>query len=887
MSIAVRLVVAALLIGLLAPVGPTTRVMAAVDHLVVSEVVTGGASASDELIELYNPTSSALPIEGLELVYATATGTTVSRRAAWDLGADPLGPGQHLLVAHELGIYAPIADVTYASGMAATGGSVALRIQGAATAIDAVGWGTAASSWLEGAPVAAPPAGSSVERLPGGDLGSTTDTDDNAADFVIRPVPDPRNRGSNPVPEPGSTAAPTPSPDPTAPPQPTASPTPTPTESILPIATARALPDDTTVTIEADALTSSTFTEGGGYVADGSGGIAVIVDGSAFQRGERVRLRGTLDTRYAQRTLRVTASGLTVVGVGGGTVARPELTGAVGEDDEAMLVVVQGRITGATTQLSGGAAWDVDDGSGPVRVLVGSQTGIDTTGWQRDVTVRVTGLVGQRDSSGSGVAGYRVLPRDADDVVLGDAPGPSPVPSGPANDPSHTPSPTPAPGVVSIAQARAAPKNARLTVRGVVTLPSGALNAESAVIQDGTGAILLRLGDEVGPLQLGRLVEVAGTRSTKSGMESLRVATTPRDLGSSVDPEPHVVRTGDATELLEARLVMVRGAVVATPRRASSGSVSFEVDDGSGPLRVHVGTGTGIDIGNDALLAGSWVEVVGVLGQETTGAQPLRGYRIWPRGASDLRVMAPAATDGTSSTAGDASADGGGGHAGVSLAALNRNDLAEVRVGATLVAGAWPELDLAGLLWDGERLVGIGPASSERLAPVAASRALPAALELTGLHRAGHRAAVGIDVVELGREPGQVAAGRGPIAAPLGAIPSRGGPAWVSLLGTLRSTDAGLVLTVRGRAVPVDRRCSDEDPEPPMSDSVVVTGIGLGGPPRIVVGWRGVSAGPPGGGGGAGGPGVGEGGAAGGVAAGAERAGEAPRGPAVGLVGGG
>ena len=38
------------------------------DHLVVSEVVTGGASASDELIELHNPTGAALPLEGLEVI---------------------------------------------------------------------------------------------------------------------------------------------------------------------------------------------------------------------------------------------------------------------------------------------------------------------------------------------------------------------------------------------------------------------------------------------------------------------------------------------------------------------------------------------------------------------------------------------------------------------------------------------------------------------------------------------------------------------------------------------------------------------------------------------------------------------------------------------------
>ena len=56
-------------------------------HLVVSEVMTGGASASDEFIELYNPTPATQPLEGLEVVYVTSTGATVTRKAAWAAGA--------------------------------------------------------------------------------------------------------------------------------------------------------------------------------------------------------------------------------------------------------------------------------------------------------------------------------------------------------------------------------------------------------------------------------------------------------------------------------------------------------------------------------------------------------------------------------------------------------------------------------------------------------------------------------------------------------------------------------------------------------------------------------------------------------------------------------
>ena len=40
---------------------PTVLAVGLSDHLVVSEVVTGGVSASDEFIEIYNPTAAALP----------------------------------------------------------------------------------------------------------------------------------------------------------------------------------------------------------------------------------------------------------------------------------------------------------------------------------------------------------------------------------------------------------------------------------------------------------------------------------------------------------------------------------------------------------------------------------------------------------------------------------------------------------------------------------------------------------------------------------------------------------------------------------------------------------------------------------------------------------
>lgn len=818
---------------------------AAVEHLVVSEVVTGGTSASDELIELYNPSSTALPLEGLELIYVTASGATISRRAAWGLGASEVPPGGHVLVANEAGAYAAIADVVYASGIAATGGSVAIRIQGAATPVDAVGWGSAASAWLEGTPAPAPSPGGSIERLPGGDLGSTTDTDDNAADFAVRSVPDPRNASSDPVRPPSGTANPsasttlpptptatdTPSPSPSASPAgsptpalPTPTPTPAPTPAALTVAEARRLADGARATVLVTALTSSDFADGGGYVADATAGIAVLGGETPFARGDGLLVTGTLDDRFAQRTLRAES----VSPATGPEVSAPQgrATGAIDESTEGRLVRVDGSIDGGATVLSGGLAFDVDDGSGPARIVVGSITGIDTTDWTDGSRVRLVGVVGQRDSSGSGTEGYRIQPRDRGDVEAVSAPPSATATPDPSSDPEPSPtvSPTP-PATTTVAAVRAAPKNARVSLRGVVTLPSGLLDDATAVVQDGTGAILLRLGDEAGALRRGQLVEVTGMRSTKAGMESVRVAAPPRQLGSAAEPAARALRTGEAGEALEARVVVARGALTASARRAASGSVSFTIDDGSGELRVVAAAALAVD--DEPFERGAWVEVVGVLGQETTGSQPTRGYRIWPRAATELRVVAPAGTatvtddDAGGSGRGGTAAAGGGSAETATLGALDSEMLAQLRIGATLVVGAWDAAGLAGVLWDGRTVVGIAGESSSRLEASGVAASLPASVELGHLENAGAHPRLGIPLVRLGDAPADVVAGSQPVSgpAPHGSRPSA---AWVTVVGSL----AGDFVHVRGGSIRVTRLC--ERASAAVDGRVSVTGIAIG-----------------------------------------------------------
>ncbi|MGH2416717.1 MAG: hypothetical protein ACRDFY_00140, partial [Candidatus Limnocylindria bacterium] len=343
----------------------------------------------------------------------------------------------------------------------------------------------------------------------------------------------------------------------------------------------------------------------------------------------------------------------------------------IGEALEGRLVAIAGEIASAATELSGGIAFDLDDGTGPVRVFVGDATGIETDAWERGAGVALHGVVGQRDSTGTGAAGYRVQPRTAADInavvsppTATPSPSSSPTPGGSASasptpgsssTPGSSPSASPAPPLVSIAAARLAASGQRVRVRGVVTLPSGLTEPGSAVVQDASGGILVRLGDESGSLARGELVELAGTRSTKAGMLSLRVSGSPLHLGHQAEPSPIRFATGRLGEGQEALLVVVRGAVAGRLQRTSAGNTYFDLDDGSGPARVFLSPRARVATG--ALVAGAWIEVVGVLGQDTTAQLPTRGYRIWPRDDADVTVLAqPVAGAGT--------AAGGGGPVG-------------------------------------------------------------------------------------------------------------------------------------------------------------------------------------------------------------------------------
>ena len=678
--------------------------------LLIAEVVTGGASASDEYVEITNAGADPADLAGMELAYVTSSGSTVTRKAAWSQ-LTLLACGQHLLVANALGSFAATADATYSGGLAATGGALVLRPVGG-TPVDTVGWGDATNLFVEGAAAPAPPAGQSIERRPGGSGGNVTDTNQNAADWAVLAAPLPQNRAADPVPgptaSPSPTAGPSPSPDPsptpTPEPSPVASPTPSPTPDPSPtptpepspsptptptptpvaavsIATARAAPDGTSVTVEGVLSTSLGFLEDGrgAFLQDDATGIAIYAASTAdpMPAGSLVRVAGVVDDRYGQRTIR-TADPPTLLAAGPMPPAIGAATGAAAEPLEGLRLRVHGAVIDAPTILADGPAVTVDDGSGPLRVIFAGGAGASVPA--RGSLVSVAGSLGQRDSSGTGAAGYRLFVVDPLDVIREPSPSPSPTPTeepspsptpdpsaapsatpppspSPAPSPSPTPtpapSPTPAPtaAAAAIAAARSAAIGTTVHVRGVVTAEPGRVGLPPlGVVTDETGAIFIRFPDGVVPAR-GALVEVAGRLFDPYGQLEIRPeAAGVRLIGAATLTLPLPIGAASLGELVEARLVTLDATVDAAIVRESGGDLVLRLRDAAGaPFIARATRSSGLQA--SVAQRGDRLRLVGIVGQRASTRGALDGYRLWLRDAGDVTRSAGATAGPTPSPA--------------------------------------------------------------------------------------------------------------------------------------------------------------------------------------------------------------------------------------------
>ena len=188
-----------------------TRVLAAAvawppSTLVVSELQTGGTSASDEFVELANQGAMPVDLGGLEVVYATSSGSTVTRKATWTT-ATILAPGQRLLIANAAGVHAVHRRCDLCRRLC--GDRRGDRVAGRRGQRDRCRRLGRCDERVRRGHGCGGPAGRfeprAGARCP---AGNGTDTNDNSVDWFVQAAPSPQGLAAPPVP--GPTATPDP-----------------------------------------------------------------------------------------------------------------------------------------------------------------------------------------------------------------------------------------------------------------------------------------------------------------------------------------------------------------------------------------------------------------------------------------------------------------------------------------------------------------------------------------------------------------------------------------------------------------------------------------------------------------------------------------------------
>lgn len=681
----------------------------------LSEVATGGSSASDEFVEIYNAGSAPVELGGCELAYVSASGSSVTLKVAFAAPL-PVGPGQHLLVANAAGAYAATADATYAGGLAGDGGTVVLR-RGDGGVIDALSWGTAANSYAEGAPAPAPPAGSSLERRPGSPAGNWLDSNDNSADWLVRASPHPQAMAAAPEPtateipsgdptigtsdEPSAELSALPSstalPSPTALPSSTAQPSPTIAPGSIGPSGPASSPDPSPSDLES--IGQARLRQPGAHVhvagsvsmapgltgsellfaiADPSGGIFVRLPSPAGLRvGQPVEAAGTLSTPYGQLEIRDLS--LLVLGPQGEAPAPvPARAADVGEGLEGSLVSLEGLVESVQGE-DGRLVFEIGDGGRSVRVFADPLTGISKADVSRGQLVRVTGVVGQHATATGNLDGYKLWLRWRDDLdVLSIDPGVT-------DYPDVDPSVEPLPSVVFYTDLATglAVRGRWVDVTAIVTAPAGIIDwgGPTIVVDDETAAVAVILPDGAARPGIGERVRVVGrVSSLHNGRRVL--ATIVEPLSGGAVPVPQEV-AGAVAAQDEWRLVTVVGRIT----RLTRAGVRWRADLSVAGEAVAVLGEPGAGISTDGLVPGRLAMVTGIVRRNTSDSDL---FYVIPRSAADLRLGPPVPTASAGSQGGSGGEGSGTGQ--------GSTDGAAVTGGTPGAGGITAVSDLAGLV---------------------------------------------------------------------------------------------------------------------------------------------------------------------------------------------
>jgi hypothetical protein len=152
--------------------------------------------------------------------------------------------------------------------------------------------------------------------------------------------------------------------------------------------------------------------------------VRIGTDVGTLALGKLVELDGTRSTKAGMLTLRVSTAPLYL-----GTQADPEpvrrATGALGESEEARLVLVRGAISTAISRPRGGnVSFAIDDGSGPIRVTISSRSAISAAPLTRGAWLELRAVLVQETTGSAPSSGYRLWPRTPADLACSPLPSP-------------------------------------------------------------------------------------------------------------------------------------------------------------------------------------------------------------------------------------------------------------------------------------------------------------------------------------------------------------------------------------------------------------------------------------------------------------------------------
>ena len=140
----------------------------------------------------------------------------------------------------------------------------------------------------------------------------------------------------------------------------------------------------------------ATFSDGALHVYDATGSIRIQqLPNTPVLMGDSVRVLGAAGIRFGQPILEGSQVVVLLAAVGldqPDSVSTAQAAGATGAASDADHVAVGGTV-GAIATTSGGWLLTVDDGSGPLQIMLDSRVGNSATDFAVDDVIRATGVL--------------------------------------------------------------------------------------------------------------------------------------------------------------------------------------------------------------------------------------------------------------------------------------------------------------------------------------------------------------------------------------------------------------------------------------------------------------------------------------------------------------